>query len=48
MASGQIPNQCGRPQFHENELNEAMELFFGVSLIFQQATKRIKKEPWRE
>lgn len=41
MAGGQIPNQCGRTQFHENEFKQHMELFSGVSLIFQQATKGI-------
>lgn len=47
MASGQIPNQCGRPQFQENELNQPVELFRGVCLIFQQAEKGINKKPWR-
>lgn len=41
MAGGRIPNQCGRAQFHENELKQPMQLFSGVSLIFQQAAKGI-------
>lgn len=40
MASGQIPNQCERAQFHENELNQPVELLRGVSLTCQQAAKR--------
>lgn len=44
MASSQIPNQCGRVQFHGNELHQPVELFSGVSLIFQLAAQGIKKE----
>lgn len=39
MASGQILNWCERLQFRENELNQPVELFEDVSLIFEQAGK---------